>query len=64
MDEVRHAGGALLTGADTPCRNPAFDVTPAELVTALVTERGIAAPVTRESVLGLTGAAVPAEPRA
>ena len=42
-DEVRHAGGALLTPADTPCRNPAFDVTPAELVSALVTERGIAA---------------------
>jgi methylthioribose-1-phosphate isomerase len=60
MDEVRHAGGALLTGADTPCRNPAFDVTPAELVTALVTERGIASPVTRESVLALTDA-VPAE---
>ena len=54
-DEVRHAGGALLTGADTPCRNPAFDVTPAQLVTALVTERGIASPPTRESVLGLLG---------
>jgi methylthioribose-1-phosphate isomerase len=25
----------------TPCRNPAFDVTPAELVTALVTEHGV-----------------------
>ncbi len=53
MDEVRHAGGALLTGADTPCRNPAFDITPAELVTALVTERGIASPPTTESVLAL-----------
>jgi len=52
-DEVRHAGGALLTGADTPCRNPAFDVTPAELITALVTERGVAAPPTRESVAAL-----------
>jgi methylthioribose-1-phosphate isomerase len=41
--------------------NPAFDVTPAELVTALVTERGIASPVTRESVLALTDPAVPAE---
>jgi methylthioribose-1-phosphate isomerase len=39
----------------TPCRNPAFDVTPAGLVTALVTERGVASPVTRESVLGLLG---------
>ena len=52
-DEVRHAGGALLTPADTPCRNPAFDVTPAELVTALVTERGIASPPTAESVAAL-----------
>jgi methylthioribose-1-phosphate isomerase len=25
----------------TPCRNPAFDITPAELVWALVTERGV-----------------------
>jgi methylthioribose-1-phosphate isomerase len=52
-DEVRHAGGTLLTAADTPCRNPAFDVTPAELITAFVTERGIAAPPTRSSVLEL-----------
>ena len=44
-DEVRAAGGALLTVAGTPCRNPAFDVTPADLVTALVTERGVARPV-------------------
>jgi methylthioribose-1-phosphate isomerase len=50
-DEVRRAaGGELLTLADTPVRNPAFDVTPAELVTALVTERGVASPVTRETV--------------
>ena len=42
-DEVRAAAGAALTLADTPCRNPAFDVTPAELVTALVTERGATA---------------------
>src|SRR5918999_1493248 len=48
--EVRAAGGALLTLPGTPCRNPAFDVTPAELVWALVTERGVAQPVTTESV--------------
>jgi methylthioribose-1-phosphate isomerase len=29
---------------DTPCRNPAFDVTPAALVTALVTEQGVRRP--------------------
>jgi methylthioribose-1-phosphate isomerase len=49
-DEVRHAGGQLLTIDGTPCRNPAFDVTPADLLTALVTERGVARPVTPESV--------------
>jgi S-methyl-5-thioribose-1-phosphate isomerase len=30
--------------ADTPCRNPAFDVTPAQLVWGVVTERGVARP--------------------
>ena len=49
-DEVRAAAGALLTIDGTPCRNPAFDVTPAELVWALVTERGAARPVTADTV--------------
>ncbi len=49
-DEVRRAGGTLLTVEDTPCRNPAFDVTPAELITALVTERGVVQPVDRAGV--------------
>lgn len=40
-DEVRHALGQLLTMAGTPARNPAFDVTPAHLVTAIVTEQGV-----------------------
>jgi methylthioribose-1-phosphate isomerase len=52
-DEVRHALGEPLTLPGTPCRNPAFDVTPAELVTALVTERGTASPVTVASVAAL-----------
>ena len=42
-----------LTIAGTPCRNPAFDVTPAALVTALVTERGVARPARGESALSL-----------
>jgi methylthioribose-1-phosphate isomerase len=42
--EVRLARGQLLTLPETDCLNPAFDVTPAELVTALVTERGVFAP--------------------
>jgi methylthioribose-1-phosphate isomerase len=44
-DEVRNAAGSLLTVPGTPVRNPAFDVTPAALVWALVTERGVARPV-------------------
>jgi methylthioribose-1-phosphate isomerase len=36
----------------SPARNDAFDVTPARLVTALITERGVA-PATREGLLGL-----------
>ena len=48
--EVRAAAGALLTVDGTPCRNPAFDVTPAELVWALVTEHGAARPVTADTV--------------
>jgi methylthioribose-1-phosphate isomerase len=52
-DEVRHAGSALLTVAGVACRNPAFDVTPAALVTALVTDRGVARPVDAASVARL-----------
>jgi methylthioribose-1-phosphate isomerase len=43
-DEVRYALGQPLTLPGTPCLNPAFDVTPASLVTALVTEAGVARP--------------------
>ncbi len=41
-----------LTPADSPAANFAFDVTPARLVTALVTERGVC-PASREGLLGL-----------
>lgn len=44
-EEVRRVGGTALTMPGTPARNPAFDVTPANLVTALVTERGVVEPV-------------------
>ena len=40
-EEVRAAVGHRVTLEGTACRNPAFDVTPAALVTALVTERGV-----------------------
>jgi methylthioribose-1-phosphate isomerase len=53
QDEVRRTQEATLTLADTPCRNPAFDVTPAGLITALVTERGVAQPVDADSLAAL-----------
>ena len=43
-EEVRAVAGQHLTPPGTRCRNPAFDVTPARLITALVTERGIVRP--------------------
>jgi methylthioribose-1-phosphate isomerase len=52
-DEVRGTGEALITLPQTPVRNPAFDVTPAALVTALVSERGVAEPVDAAAVARL-----------
>jgi len=43
-DEVHCHGGRRLTPVGVGVRNPAFDVTPAELVTAIVTEHGVHAP--------------------
>jgi methylthioribose-1-phosphate isomerase len=40
-DEVRQVAGVGLAEADTPVFNPAFDVTPAALVTGIITDRGI-----------------------
>jgi methylthioribose-1-phosphate isomerase len=43
-DEVRLHAGALRAPAHVPVRNPAFDVTPAALITGIITERGIHKP--------------------
>ncbi len=40
-DEVRRHQGVLAAPADVPCANPAFDVTPSALITAIITERGV-----------------------
>jgi methylthioribose-1-phosphate isomerase len=59
--EVTHVAGRTETGervevrltpADSAAANVAFDVTPARLVTALITERGIC-PASRDGLLGL-----------
>jgi methylthioribose-1-phosphate isomerase len=60
-DEVRLVVGSTrqgavdavrIVGGDTPVANPAFDVTPAALVTALITERGVV-PATTEGIASL-----------
>ncbi len=40
--EVAEIGGRTMVPSDVPVRHPAFDVTPAELVDAVITDRGIA----------------------
>jgi methylthioribose-1-phosphate isomerase len=43
-DEVRRGFGTLTSPADVAVYNPAFDVTPATLITAIITDRGITRP--------------------
>jgi methylthioribose-1-phosphate isomerase len=42
--EVRGLGGTLTAPAHSPVYNPAFDVTPAGLIAAIITERGVFRP--------------------
>lgn len=43
-EEVRAVRGTAIAPARTPIHNPAFDVTPAELIGAIVTEEGVLRP--------------------
>ena len=49
-EEVREAGGCAITLPHVRVRNPAFDITPAKLVSAIISERGIARPPFRRSL--------------
>ncbi|TWT48384.1 S-methyl-5-thioribose-1-phosphate isomerase [Botrimarina hoheduenensis] len=49
-EEVTEPMGVRFAPAGIKVDNPAFDVTPAELITALVTERGVIEPVSEESI--------------
>ncbi len=57
-EEVTTLAGHSLAPPGSPAYNPAFDVTPGGLITALVTERGVAQPVTA-GTLRLLGDAQP-----
>ncbi|MBI3910800.1 MAG: S-methyl-5-thioribose-1-phosphate isomerase [Armatimonadetes bacterium] len=49
-EEVTTVSGRRITPPGVVAYNPAFDVTPARLISALITERGVARPPTTESL--------------
>jgi methylthioribose-1-phosphate isomerase len=53
-DEVRRGFGRLTAPADVPVYSPAFDVTPAELITAIITDQGVLYPPYGEAIRRLT----------
>lgn len=55
--EVTHLAGQPVAAPGVRVWNPAFDVTPARLVTAIITERGVARPPYRESLARLRSVA-------
>jgi len=59
-DEVTQIGGVRIAPDGVPARHPAFDVTPARLIAAIVTERGVARPPYAESLKALAGSPAPA----
>jgi methylthioribose-1-phosphate isomerase len=52
-EEVADLGARTILPAEVPVRHPAFDVTPARLVSGIVTERGVARAPYRESLCAL-----------
>ncbi|HUX07578.1 MAG TPA: S-methyl-5-thioribose-1-phosphate isomerase [Acidobacteriota bacterium] len=50
-DESAYIGGIRITPEGVPSAYPAFDVTPARLVTAIITDKGVAEPPYLESLL-------------
>jgi methylthioribose-1-phosphate isomerase len=58
-EEVTHLAGVRLA-PNVPAAHPAFDVTPARWITAIITERGVARAPYDESLAALAGAAATA----
>jgi len=48
--EIRRGFGRQTAPANVPCYCPAFDVTPADYIHAIVTEQGVIAPVNTETI--------------
>ncbi|MDP8299869.1 MAG: S-methyl-5-thioribose-1-phosphate isomerase [Candidatus Tantalella remota] len=53
--EVREIKGVPITVSDVDVRNPAFDVTPKDLITAIITEKGVIRRPDREKVMRVVG---------
>jgi len=53
--EVLYVAGARIAPRNVEALNPAFDITPPELVTGIVTDRGVAGPPLVESLRSLSG---------
>ena len=49
-EEVTYVKGARIAPKGVKVRHPAFDVTPATLITGIITEKGVISPVTRANV--------------
>ncbi|OIO00902.1 MAG: S-methyl-5-thioribose-1-phosphate isomerase [Elusimicrobia bacterium CG_4_10_14_0_2_um_filter_56_8] len=49
-EEVAFVKGSRIAPRGVKVRHPAFDVTPASLITALITEKGVISPVTRANI--------------
>jgi len=54
-EEITHGSGRRTSREDVATYAPAFDVTPAELIRAIITDRGIIQPVTPENVARVVG---------
>ena len=49
-EEVLVLHGRRIAAAGVGARNPAFDVTPASMLTGLVTDRGLISPISTEAI--------------
>jgi methylthioribose-1-phosphate isomerase len=56
-DEVTNGFGAQTAPPGTAVYNPAFDVTPAELISAIITDHGVVRPVSIATIRDVIGVA-------
>jgi methylthioribose-1-phosphate isomerase len=54
-EEVRRGFGRQTVPDGVKCHCPAFDVTPARLITGLITEKGLISPVSAEAIVAMLG---------